>query len=228
VILRVPSADEVKAIGSAEEAAQQVQAQVEDRRGGRAATTRVASEADKPAPAAAGAKPAKSAAPAVAKAGSKRGDERLELVPPKAGRRRLAMADRPGAPGAGSSSANTEASRELARTGRSARRERSGQRRTQVARQGSRGSQVQERAPDLAQGFGNRRTPAKAQGVAVREGATAPAKPAGDTTAPTAVDKKDIWGDHAKTPAAAAPAPDAKPAETKPADAKPAAPAAST
>ncbi len=227
VILRVPSADEVKAIGSASEAAQQVQAQVEDWRGGRAATTRVASEADKPAPAAAGAKPAKSAAPAVAKAGSKRGDERLELVPPKAGKDSLAMADRPGAPGAGSSSANTEASRELART------------KEALAASDQASGELKSRVKDLEdlKSKNERLISLKDSEIAELQqklkelqsakGATAPAKPAGDTTAPTAVDKKDIWGDHAKTPAAAAPAPDAKPAETKPADAKPAAPAAS-
>ena len=233
VILRVPSADEVKAIGSASEAAQQVQAQVEDWRGGRAATTRVASEADKPAPAAASTKPAKSAAPAVAKAGSKTGDERLELVPPKAGKDSLAMADRPGAPGAGSSSANTEASRELART------------KEALAASDQASGELKSRVKDLEdlKSKNERLISLKDSEIAELQqklkdlqsakGAATPAKPAGDAAATAAVDKKDIWGDHAKTPASAAPtsdaksAADAKPAEAKPADAKPAAAAAS-
>lgn len=228
VILRVPSADEVKAIGSASEAAQQVQAQVEDWRGGRAATTRIASEADKPAPAAAATKPAKSAAPAVAKAAPAKGDERLELVPPKAGKDSLAMADRPGAPGAGSSSSNTEASRELART------------KEALAASDQATGELKSRVKDLEdlKSKNERLISLKDSEIAELQqklkdlqsakGAVAPAKPASDAAATAAVDKKDIWGDNAKTPASdAKPAADVKPAETKPTDAKPAAPAAS-
>jgi len=112
-ILRIPSADEIKAVGSASEAAAQVHAQVEDWRGGRASPTLVADNAAAPAAAAAASKPAKPAK-ATAKAD---GGERLELVPPKAGKDSLAMNDRPGA-GAGSAAAGatSELKSELSRT----------------------------------------------------------------------------------------------------------------
>ena len=107
-ILRLPSADEIKAIGSVSEAAAQVHAQIEDWRGGRASPTLVA-DAGGTAPASAS-KQAKSGATA-----GKPGSERLELVPPKAGRDSLSMADRPGS-GAGSAAATSELKSELART----------------------------------------------------------------------------------------------------------------
>ncbi|GAA0720831.1 FimV/HubP family polar landmark protein [Dokdonella soli] len=110
-ILRVPSADEIKAVGSASEAAAQVHSQVEDWRGGRASPTLVADTGSK-APASAPAAPAK--APKAVASDGKTSGERLELVPPKAGKDSLAMADRPGA-GAGSAAATTELKSELAR-----------------------------------------------------------------------------------------------------------------
>src|SRR5690606_26505599 len=88
-ILRIPSAAEAKDVGSAKEAAALVQAQVEDWRGGRASPTLVADAGDgKPEAVAAApsAKPDKAPAK-TAKAPS----ERLELVPPKAGKDSLAM-----------------------------------------------------------------------------------------------------------------------------------------
>ncbi|MEO5625657.1 MAG: FimV/HubP family polar landmark protein [Dokdonella sp.] len=112
-ILRVPSADEVKAIGSVSEAAAQVHAQVEDWRGGRASPTRVADAGSSKTPtpttvATAPPKPPKaSAAP--------KADEHLALVPPKVGKDSMAMADRPGS-GAGSAAATSELKSELART----------------------------------------------------------------------------------------------------------------
>ncbi len=113
-ILRVPSADEVKAIGSASEAAAQIHAQIEDWRGGRASPTRIADAgSEKPhaaSPVAAATKPTKSAA-----ATGKAANEHLALVPPKVGKDSMAMADRPGA-GAGSAAATTELKSELART----------------------------------------------------------------------------------------------------------------
>lgn len=111
-ILRVPSADEIKAAGSASDAAAQVRAQVEDWRGGRAAPTLVAdagSKSSAPSPVA-----SKKSATAGASA-SKTAGERLELVPPKAGNDTLAMADKPGN-GAGGAAATSELKSELART----------------------------------------------------------------------------------------------------------------
>lgn len=111
-ILRIPAAAEIKASGSASEAAAQVHAQVEDWRGGRASPTLVADVAGKRAtpmsPSAA--KSSKTAA-----AASKEASERLELVPPKAGKDSMAMADKPGQ-GAGSAAATGELKSELART----------------------------------------------------------------------------------------------------------------
>ena len=111
-ILRVPSADEIKAAGSASDAATQVRAQVEDWRGGRAAPTLVADAGST------SAAPSAGASKKSAKAGmsaSKTAGERLELVPPKAGKDTLAMADKPGN-GAGGAAATSELKSELART----------------------------------------------------------------------------------------------------------------
>lgn len=113
-ILRVPSADEVKAIGSASEAAAQVHAQVEDWRGGRASPTRVADDGGSKTPAASTVATATPKAPK-ATAASKAADEHLALVPPKVGKDSVAMADRPGS-GAGSAAATSELKSELART----------------------------------------------------------------------------------------------------------------
>ncbi len=111
-ILRVPAADEIRAAGSASEAAAQVHAQIEDWRGGRATPTLVADATGKT-PAAAAVVPAKSAKTAAV--ASKEAAERLELVPPKAGKDSMAMADKPGH-GAGSAAATSELKSELART----------------------------------------------------------------------------------------------------------------
>lgn len=111
-ILRIPSAAEAKAVGSASEAAALAQSQIEDWRGGRASPTLVADAGSKPAaPAAATEKP--KASPA-ATASTKASSERLELVPPKAGKDSLAMADRPGS--GGGSAAMAEIKAELSRT----------------------------------------------------------------------------------------------------------------
>ncbi|MFI4969596.1 MAG: FimV/HubP family polar landmark protein [Lysobacterales bacterium] len=119
-ILRVPSADELKATGSAREAAAQVHAQLEDWRGGRASPTLVADSGAAKAGRSEKAAKTEPAAPAVAKpkataSAARSGNEHLELVPPKAGRDSIAMADRPGS-GAGSPAATSELKSELART----------------------------------------------------------------------------------------------------------------
>ncbi|MEP7043123.1 MAG: FimV/HubP family polar landmark protein [Dokdonella sp.] len=111
-ILRIPSADEIKAVGSTAEAATQVQSQVEDWRGGRASPTLVADAGSKAEPAAT--LPKKAATTSASTTPAKSSSERLELVPPKAGKDSIAMADRPGGGGAGSAGAN-ELKSELAR-----------------------------------------------------------------------------------------------------------------
>lgn len=104
-ILRVPDAEEIRAVGSAAEAAAQVQAQVEDWRGQSAAPARSSELAATAATAPKGA----AKAPAVA-------GERLELVPPKAGKEGAAVQDRPsGGTGDGTSAAARELRAELAR-----------------------------------------------------------------------------------------------------------------
>jgi pilus assembly protein FimV len=109
-ILRLPGEDEIAAVGSAREAAAQVQAQVEDWRGGAASPTRVADAGAVPAePSARPARTGTSAKATTAAAG-----ERLELVPPKAGRDSLAMADRPGS-GESGTAASAALRSELAR-----------------------------------------------------------------------------------------------------------------
>jgi pilus assembly protein FimV len=113
-ILRVPSQDEVKAIGSASEAAAQVHAQIEDWRGGRASPTRVADAGGGTTPAP-GTIVATAPKTPKASAASKAADEHLALVPPKVGKDSVAMADRPGS-GAGSAAATSELKSELART----------------------------------------------------------------------------------------------------------------
>jgi len=118
-ILRIPTADQIKAVGSAREAAAQVRAQIEDWRGAAAAKpTLVADTGATPAP-----EPKPSAKPAssstsTASAGKKPvTGERLELVPPKAGKDSVAAADRPGSGSSASagSASTTELKAELAR-----------------------------------------------------------------------------------------------------------------
>jgi pilus assembly protein FimV len=113
-ILRIPSAEQIKAVGSASEAAAAVHSQIEDWRGGAAAKPTLVADTGTPAPAPK--KPSKAASTATASTASKtKGSERLELVPPKAGKESLAMNDRPGG-SAGGTNASVEVKAELART----------------------------------------------------------------------------------------------------------------
>ncbi|MGH8173582.1 MAG: FimV/HubP family polar landmark protein [Rhodanobacteraceae bacterium] len=111
-ILRIPSAEEVKAVGSASEAAAQVHAQIEDWRGGAAAKptlvadTGTQTEAKAPAP-------KSTPATTTSTAATKPKTDSLELVPPKVGKDTVASADRPGS---GASSSATELKSELTRT----------------------------------------------------------------------------------------------------------------
>ena len=112
-ILRIPSADEIRATGSAREAAAEIHAQIEDWRGGTATPTRIADAGSRSAP-------IPGAPPAVKSSSTSPGNglsdgERLELVPPKAGKDSLAMADQPGS-GNSTASATRELKSELART----------------------------------------------------------------------------------------------------------------
>jgi pilus assembly protein FimV len=117
-ILRMPSAEEIRAVGSASAAAALVHAQIEDWRGGRASPTLVADAGSaKPSTTATESPKLPKTTTTLAKTPSadRSGNERLELVPPKSGKDSVAMADRPGS-GAGSPAATTELKSELART----------------------------------------------------------------------------------------------------------------
>lgn len=100
-ILRVPSADEIRATGSAAAAAAEVRSQNDAARGGGAAPTLVADSGSTPSRPASGASAGTAASPG----------DRLELVPPKTGKDASASAERPGAGGAGDSAVRAELAR---------------------------------------------------------------------------------------------------------------------
>ena len=114
-ILRIPSADQVKAVGSASEAAATVHQQIEDWRGGTAAKPTLIADTGTPTPPPSKTPAAKTTTSTSTSTASKTPSERLELVPPKAGKDSVAMADRPGS-GAGSGGNSAELKSELART----------------------------------------------------------------------------------------------------------------
>ena len=226
-ILRVPSADEVKAIGSATEAAAQVRSQIEDWQGGRAAPTRVATATETPVKA-----PTATRAPAKASTASttKKVDERLELVPPKAGKDSVAMADQPGAGAGSTGSGNTELKRELARTKEAltARDQETGELKSRVKEledlKGKNDRLINlkdSEIADLQQKLKELQAAAKAPSApvptatvtplpakpeaaapstttpATTHATSSPATTPSSSTAPT-IDKKDIWGDTGK------------------------------
>ncbi|HEY6940949.1 FimV/HubP family polar landmark protein [Dokdonella sp.] len=226
-ILRIPSADEAKAIGSASEAAAQVRSQFEDWRGGRATPTRVASTTEAPTVAAPNEpKETKPAKTSTAGAEAKSPGERLELVPPKSGKGSLAMADQPGT-GNGSAAA-AEAKRELARTKEAltAREQEAGELKSRVKEledlkgkndrlislKDSEIADLQQKLKDLqakadaaAKAAGKPAAPAATTPPPVATAATSPASmtPAPSAAKDTAIDKKDIWGDAGKATAPA-------------------------
>src|SRR6185295_10243190 len=101
-ILRIPSADQIKAVGSARDAAATVHSQIEDWRGGAASKpTLVADTGTAPEPAKT---PAKTTSATSGSSSTKAPSEHLALVPPKAGKETVALADRPGSGASGSAS----------------------------------------------------------------------------------------------------------------------------
>jgi pilus assembly protein FimV len=228
-ILRIPTADEAKAIGSASEAAALVRSQFEDWRGGRATPTRVASTSEKPAaPAKEPKEPKAAKASPTSTASSKTPSERLELVPPKAGKDSMAMADQPGS-GSGSSGTGSELKRELARTKEAltARDQESGELKSRVKEleelkgkndrlinlKDSEIADLQQKLKELQMkteaAVKAASTAAKTPAPPVAAPATSTAPVAATTTPPTstsstattAIDKKDIWGDAGKSTA---------------------------
>jgi len=217
-ILRVPSADEAKAIGSASEAAAQVRSQIEDWRGGRATPTRVAATTEKPAPTPA-APSAKAPKASAGTASSKSPSERLELVPPKAGKDSIAMADQPGS--GGSAGTGAEVKRELARTKEAltARDQEAGELKSRVKEleelkgkndrlinlKDSEIADLQQKLKELQAKAeaAAKATPAAKPAATPSAPVAATAAPSGAATKPAAsatpgtptIDKKDIWGD---------------------------------
>src|SRR5690606_2988320 len=222
----IPSASEIEATGTAREAAAEIQAQIEDWRGGRASPTRIADAgARETAP-----EPVADARPS--RASSRAGDdERLELVPPKAGSGNIAMADQPGgnASGAAVSSA-LKAELARAKEALATREQETGELRSRVRELEELGSKndrlislKDSEIADLQRKLRELQEQAKAAPVAAPVAAEAPvatptpattdtapvvatAEPSTPTTTVTAtpapedqaaLDKKDIWGDTA-------------------------------
>lgn len=102
-ILRVPSADEIRATGTAAAAAAEVRSQNDAARGGGAAPTLVADSGST------SSKPASSSSSSTASA--TKPSDRLELVPPKSGKDSSANAERPGAGGTGDATVRAELAR---------------------------------------------------------------------------------------------------------------------
>ena len=100
-IMRVPSADEIRAAGSAAAAAAEVRNQNEAARGGAAAPTLVADAGSRPV----------SSSSSSSTATTGKSSDRLELVPPKSGKDSSASAERPGAGGTGDSTVRAELAR---------------------------------------------------------------------------------------------------------------------
>lgn len=227
-ILRIPSAAEAKEIGSASEAAAQAQAQIEDWRGGRASPTLVADTGGKPAEPAAAAEKSKPSAKTTAAA--KPSSERLELVPPKAGKDSLAMADRPGTGGGSAAMAEIKAELSRAKEALTARDQETGELKSRVREledlKGKNDRLISLKDSEIAELQRKLREmqDASAKGGAAKPAAAATAAP----TAPAAIapaakpasdggksppSKDEIWGN--ADAAAAKPAADAaKPAET--------------
>jgi pilus assembly protein FimV len=211
-ILRIPSADEIAAVGSAAQAAAQVRAQVEAWRGAsRTASPTLVADT--------GASTRSHAAASPPQASS---SERLELVPPKVDDDSLAMADRPGSGTAASGSAELRA--ELART-----RETLDSQKQTAADLKSRVSDLEslKAKNDRLLGLKDSQiADLEAQLKALREQkAQAQKAPASTTASPATaappLSKNDIWGDTEQAGSPAKPTA-ATPAGTTPATAPPA------
>jgi pilus assembly protein FimV len=100
-IMRVPSADEIRAAGNAAAAAAEVRNQNEAARGGAAAPTLVADTGSRPV----------SSSTSSSTATTSKPSDRLELVPPRSGKDSSASAERPGAGGTGDSTVRAELAR---------------------------------------------------------------------------------------------------------------------
>lgn len=236
-ILRIPSADQIKAVGSASEAAAMVHSQIEDWRGGAAAKPTLVADTGTPTPPPPKAPAAKTTSTPTTAATSKAPSERLELVPPKAGKDSVAMADRPGS-GAGAA-ANAELKSELARTKEAltSREQEAGELKSRVKElEETKGktdrlislkdSEIADLQRKLKELQDQSKTGSKATSTttpATSTTATTPAATPSTTTATPAastatksdkVSKEDIWGTASTPPEAKAPTTTSPPSST--------------
>lgn len=203
-ILRVPDEQELAAVGSRQEAAEQVRSFWQEWQG-TASTTRVAA-----APATEATRPSRSRGAGDGPASS---GERLALVPPRADSGSDATGDRPGS-GSGSGSAGNGAQAELARTQEAlaSREQEAGELRSRVSEleelntkterllslKDSEIAELQRRLAQLQQAAGGDAEPATATATVTTEPVTEPvAEPVASTPAPDADDPDSRLGDGA-------------------------------
>lgn len=212
-ILRIPSGDEVKSTASAREAAETVRAQIDEWRGGAVAAPTLLADTSPSAPARGGSAKGKD------KAAGAAFDERLALVPPRAGKDGQGVDDRPGGTGNGGGSASAETRAELARVKEAlaAREQESGDLKSRVREledlKGKndrlislQNSQIKE-LQDKLKALQAEATKPAATGTAAAVGklvtepalAAGAAKPANSAGEPK-LSKDDIWGDSGVTP----------------------------
>ncbi|HEY0179508.1 MAG TPA: FimV/HubP family polar landmark protein [Dokdonella sp.] len=191
-ILRIPSAEEIRAVASASDAAAQVREQVDDWRGVHAASPTLVADGGGASASPAAASPRGAAPPA--SGGAAASGERLELVPPKAGKDSVAMADRPGAGAGSSGSGGTELRAELARTKEAltAREQEAGELKSRVQAledlKGKNDRLISLKDAEIAE-LQQKLAQLQAQPAA------AAAKPAGAAPAATdTISKQDVWG----------------------------------
>ncbi|HNR92301.1 MAG TPA: FimV/HubP family polar landmark protein [Dokdonella sp.] len=213
-VLRIPSADEIGAVGSAREAAAAVRAQVDEWRGGFAATPTLVADST---PTTTSAPPRSTSTPAPK-------GERLALVPPREGKAGDSAADRPSGGTSSGGDAATKAELARVREALASREQESGELKSRVrdlediknknerliSLQNSELAELRDKLKAL-QAASTTATPVADPAAAVPAAATA--TPA--ATAP-AITKDDIWGDgdKAAAPPAASATPTAEPAPT--------------
>jgi len=211
-VLRIPSAEEVAATGSAREAAAAARSQIEEWRGGLSTTpTRIADTGAAPVPAS----PTDSARPTTPRATG----ERLALVPPREGSASQSAADRPagGTPG-GTGDAATRAELARVKEALTSREQESGELRSRVrdledmrdkntrliSLQSSELAELREKLRKLQEDAAKAAAapqvtavpPAPTPAAASPVPAVTPAEPA--STSPPVVTAADIWGDAEK------------------------------
>lgn len=216
-VLRIPSADEISASGSARDAAAAVRSQIDEWRGGAASAPTLVADTS-PAAAATPAKPTSSSAASTAPKG-----ERLALVPPREGKAGEQAADRPGSGNAGGGDAPARAELARVKEALTSREQESSELKSRVkdleeikgkndkliALQNSELAELRDKlkamqdAPKATPATAASSTPVASTPAASTPPATAatPSSATAAATPPPAVTKDDIWGDGGKTAA---------------------------